>query len=237
MTEIALILVCKRPASGIGKQRLAASLGREMANHIAEALLACALEDARDWPGPVVIAPAHPSDYAWADTLLPQSRWKVRIQPQATGNLGQRLNMLDHELRGAGMEQLVYIGSDAPALAAADYGAVSDALLRHDTVLMPAEDGGVVLMASCRRWPMLSGLPWSTAHLGAALADCCRTAGQSVATLTHSFDVDEQDDLLRLPAALRADHRPARRALRALACDLIQNLNPVVDRSFFDIAL
>ena len=40
MTEAALVLVCKRPASGIGKQRLAASIGGEAANHIAEALLA-----------------------------------------------------------------------------------------------------------------------------------------------------------------------------------------------------
>ncbi|MDN5935251.1 MAG: DUF2064 domain-containing protein [Nitrosospira sp.] len=222
MSEAALVLVCKRPASGIGKQRLAASLGPEVANRIAEALLACALEDARDWSGPVVIAPAHAADHAWADALLPRLQPKVRIQPQATGNLGQRLNVLDHELRGAGMEQLVYIGSDGPALAAADYAAVNDALLRYDTVLMPAEDGGVVMMASRRRWPMLSGLPWSTAQLGVALADCCRAAGQSVATLAHSFDVDEQDDLLRLRTALRTDPRPARRALHALACDLIQ---------------
>ena len=222
MTESVLVLVCKRPASGIGKQRLAASLGREAANHVAEALLACALEDARDWAGPVVIAPAHPADYGWADALLPQLQPRARILPQATGNLGQRLNLLDHELRSAGLEQLVYIGSDAPALAAADYSAANGALLHYDTVLTPAEDGGVVLMASRRRWPMLSGLPWSTARLGGALGDCCRAAGQSVATLTRGFDVDEEGGLFRLVTALRTDPRPARRALHALACDLVQ---------------
>ncbi|SCY66170.1 hypothetical protein SAMN05216420_1129 [Nitrosospira sp. Nl5] len=223
MIETALVLVCKRPSSGIGKQRLAATLGPEIATRIAEALLACALEDACEWPGPVVIAPAHPSDCAWAGTLLPQLQPKVRILPQATaGNLGLRLNGLDQALRDAGMKRLVYIGSDAPALAAADYDAVNDALLRHDTVLIPAEDGGVVLMASCRQWPMLGALPWSTARLGAALADCCRAIGQSVAMLTQSFDVDERDDFFRLSAALRADRRPARRALHALACDLVQ---------------
>ncbi len=216
------MLVCKRPASGTGKQRLATSLGLETANRIAEALLACALEDASDWSGPVIIAPAHSADYAWADALLPRKYPKVRVRPQSDGNLGERLNMLDRELRGAGLEQLVYIGSDAPALAAADYAAVTDALRSYDNVLTPAEDGGVVLMASRCPWPSLHGLPWSTAHLGAALADHCRAAGQSVATLRHSFDVDEQDDLLRLPAALRTDLRPARRALHALACDLIQ---------------
>ena len=220
MTEVALVLVCKRPASGIGKQRLAASIGRETANCIAEALLACALEDARAWRGPVVIAPADPADYAWASTLLPQVRPKIRVEPQTKGNLGQRLNALDHGLRGGGLEQLVYIGSDAPLLTLPDYAAVYEALANYDTVLKPAADGGVVLMASRERWPILNHLPWSTARLGVALADCCRSAGQSVVNLAQSFDVDEEDDVIRLIAALKTDQRPARRALHGLACDL-----------------
>jgi uncharacterized protein len=80
----------------------------------------------------------------------------------------------------------------------------------------------VVLMASRRPWPTLSGLPWSTARLGATLGDCCRAAGQSVATLPQGFDVDEEGDLFRLVTALRTDSRPARRALHVLACDLVQ---------------
>jgi hypothetical protein len=222
-TEAALVLVCKRPASGIGKQRLAASLGQETARRIAEALLACALEDARGWSGPVIIAPSHPADYAWADALLPEIRSKVGVEPQSSGNLGQRLNALDNKLRNAGLEQLVYIGSDAPALTAADYETASRTLLNYDSVLKPAADGGVVLMASRRRWPALDGLAWSTARLGADLAGCCRAAGQSVAELAHGFDVDEKDDIVRLIMALKADRRPARKALHLLACELFQS--------------
>ncbi len=221
--EAALVLVCKRPASGIGKQRLAARLGQETAGRIAEALLACALEDARDWPGPVIIAPSHPADYAWADALLPEMRSKVGVKPQSTGNLGQRLNALDHELRSAGLEQLVYIGSDAPALTAADYATAIRTLPNYETVLKPAVDGGVVLMASRRHWPALEGLAWSTARLGADLAACCRSAGHSIAELAHSFDVDEEDDVVRLITALKADRRPARKALHLLACELFQS--------------
>jgi glycosyltransferase A (GT-A) superfamily protein (DUF2064 family) len=222
MTEAALVLVCKRPAPGIGKQRLAASIGGEAANRIAEALLACALEDALAWPGPVIIAPADPADHAWASALLPQARvrLKIRVELQTKGNLGQRLNALDHKLRGCGLEQLVYIGSDAPLLAAPDYAAVYEALMNYETVLKPAADGGVVLMASRQRWPALNDLPWSTARLGAALANCCRFARQSVVTLAQSFDVDEEDDVIRLIEALNMDQRPARRALHGLACDL-----------------
>ena len=154
MAELVLVLVCKRPALGIAKQRLAASVGQEGARRVAEALLACALEDAREWPGPVVIAPAHASDYAWA-SLLPQLQPKIHIVPQTEGNLGQRLNAVDHSLRErAGA--LIYIGSDAPALVAADHAAAREALLNHDIVLKPAADGGVVLMGSRRSWPMLT---------------------------------------------------------------------------------
>jgi glycosyltransferase A (GT-A) superfamily protein (DUF2064 family) len=222
MIKAALVLVCKRPGLGIGKQRLAASLGREAANRVAEALLACALEDARVWPGTVVIAPAHPEDHVWAEALLAGVHSEVRIEPQAEGNLGQRLNALDCKLRTAGLEKLVYIGSDAPALSAADYAAASEALEHHDSVLVPSSDGGVVLMASRRQWPPLGDLPWSTPCLGMALADCCRGVGQSLAILTHGFDVDEKDDLARLITSLSHDARPARRALHELAGHLVQ---------------
>jgi len=222
MAELVLVLVCKRPTLGIAKQRLAASVGQEGARRVAEALLACALEDAREWPGPVVIAPAHVSDYAWAASLLPQLQPKIHIVPQTEGNLGQRLNAVDHSLRERGLEHLIYIGSDAPALVAADYAAAREALLNHDIVLKPAADGGVVLMGSRRSWPMLDVLPWSTSHLGSALADCCQAAGQSLAMLAHSFDVDEKQDMLHLITALKADQRPARQSLYQLTCDIVR---------------
>ncbi|MDP1558399.1 MAG: DUF2064 domain-containing protein [Nitrosomonas sp.] len=216
-----LVLVCKRPMLGFGKQRLAASLGVEMAQQVAAALLNCALEDARSWDGPVVIAPSSEADVAWATTLLPQTQFPVRVQPQVVGNLGQRLNALDVELRHKGMETLVFIGSDAPGLAKADYAVVRDALQCHDTVLMPALDGGIVLMASGCPWPSLTVLPWSSGQLGAALAGCCRGAGQSVATLYEGFDVDELADLTRSAIIMADDLRPARRALYQLTVHIM----------------
>ncbi len=223
MTEATLVLVCKRPAPGIGKQRLAAKLGITAAQEIAEALLACALEDALAWPGSVVIAPADAADNAWAATLLPTLCSSIKIYPQAAGNLGQRLNSLDYELRTSGLENLVYIGSDAPALIEADFTATREALLNDDTVLKPTTDGGVSIMASRRPWPSLADLPWSTYRLGIALTSACHQAGHSVATLAQGFDVDEPEDLSYVITALADDQRPARRALYTLTCKIIQS--------------
>lgn len=216
MTKTALVLLCKRPGPGIGKQRLAASFGSETTQQVANALLACALEDASAWPGPVVIAPADVNDIDWAEALAAAIRSLVIIIPQAAGNLGERLNALDKILRAQGMEQLVFIGSDAPGLVAADYVTVCAALQRNDVVLIPAVDGGVVLMANRTAWPDLSALPWSSEHLESALRYACCSTGLSVSVLKQSYDVDEPDDVIKLISLLQQDVRPARRALRKL---------------------
>ncbi|MBX9636599.1 MAG: DUF2064 domain-containing protein [Nitrosomonas sp.] len=224
MDEATLILVCKKPAPGIGKQRLAANLGNGMTQKVAEALLACALEDACDWPGPVVIAPANVEDVDWARAFSAPIPSSVTIVPQVAGNLGQRLNALDQTLRAQGMKQLVFIGSDSPGLNTTDYAATRAALQHADIVLIPALDGGVVLMANRYAWPDLSALPWSSDQLGAALIDACRTAKQSVKTLGHGTDVDEMEDLVRLVTLLQRDSRPARCALLELTKNIISTL-------------
>ena len=160
-----LVLLCKRPALGHSKQRLAAQLGLE-------------------------------------------------------GTPGQRLNDLDRRLRAQGQHRLLFIGSDCPALLPSDYHAVSELLDSHDTVLLKARDGGVVLMASNRPWPDLRDLPWSTAHLAQTLADKCRAAGHSLLQTGDYFDIDHRDDLQLLALALAQDARPARLRLRDAVRDL-----------------
>lgn len=207
----ALVLLCKRPALGHGKQRLAAHLGTAAALEIAERLLDCALEDLAQWPGQRVIAPDAPEHEDWAAARLPGGL----CLPQPAGNLGERLNALDRTLRAADHPALIFLGSDAPALAEDDYRRVRTALDETETVLLAARDGGVVLMASRRPWPDLSDLPWSTPGLGEALAECCRRAGHAVRICGESFDVDEPADLLLARRALADDPRPARRRLLA----------------------
>lgn len=221
MNEVTLILVCKRPAPGVGKQRLAAKLGQEKTYQVAAALLACALEDAAVWPGSVVIAPARPEDLDWAHSLsIPRSA-TIMVVPQTAGNLGQRLNALDQTLRLQGMQHLFFIGSDAPGLLATDYAAARDALQHADVALIPAADGGVVLMANRKPWPDMSALPWSSDRLGRALQELCRESGQTVANLEQGYDIDEWDDLFKLIESLRQDSRPARRALLSLVNSVI----------------
>ncbi len=219
-----LVVVCKRPTLGIGKQRLAVHLGAEATCHIAEALLACAMEDARNWLGPVVIAPANAADYDWAHTLSKNVNPCVNVLPQISGNLGQRLNGLDATLRCKETKQLIYMGSDAPGLCKTDFLMVKNTLQNHDTVLIPAVDGGVVLMASNQPWPDLAKLPWSTHQLGAELVSACQMEKHTVKLLPQGFDVDEIDDLKSLKSQLVRDRRPARQQLYTLVHQVLNAL-------------
>lgn len=231
----ALVVFCRRPVPGVGKQRLARGLGREAAHAVATALLACTLEDLDDWAGPVVLSPADTADLDWARALLaarPGLHPRSCVVPQPEANLGERLEAVDRGLRGAGFDMLFFIGADAPALPRTLFATALAALARADVVLAPARDGGVTLMGARRPWPALAALPWSTADLGAALAAACATRGDALQWLEASFDVDEPDDLDAVIGALADDPRPARRALLTLARTLRQprrDATPAVD--------
>lgn len=214
--SVVLVVFCRRPSLHAGKQRLATAIGVERAQRVAQALLACALEDATVWPGPVVIAPADACDREWARQLC--GRWDVL--PQSEGGFGERLEALDRELRGYGARSIVFIGSDAPALNEDDYATARAALADHDIVLGPAADGGVTLMGARLPWPTLPDLPWGEANLFEALSDRCRARSLSVALLRPGFDVDTVADLERVLVQLRQDARPARRELHALLVTL-----------------
>ncbi len=208
-----LVVFCRRPQIGRGKQRLARTLGAADALAVAQALLECALEDALGWPGALVIAPENPAEASWAQGLLER---EARVQPQPPGNLGERLNAVDAAVRALGHERVLYIGSDAPSLTLSDLLAAQAALDRSDVVLVPARDGGVTLMGSRLAWPDLAPLPWSEPTLAQGLEACCRSHARSVTRLPDSYDVDEVSDLSTARRALADDDRAARRRLHEL---------------------
>jgi uncharacterized protein len=222
MSEVCLVVFCRQPRIGVGKQRLAATMGADAAYRIAAALWQCVREDLLDWQGDIVLAVAENCEMEWAQAQASELRsaptrtvGSVRVLPQPTGNLGERLQGIDCTLRTMGAQRIVYIGSDAPALSTAKLTETADALQNCDVVLVPAMDGGVVVMAARAAWPVLTDLPWSTDLLGHALENRCRARHMSLTTTQTSFDVDAAADLSVALAALHDDPRPARRALCA----------------------
>lgn len=213
-----LVLFCKQPRTGYGKQRLAATIGDSAACAVAHALLRCALEDVEHWSGTVVISPASSSERSWAKERLAECRHGAedRVEVQIEGNLGERLAEMDQRVRKRNAAPVIFMGSDAPTLAPAHFVAVEAGLHDHDVVLADGSDGGVTLMASRRGWPEMADLPWSTSRLGDALHRACIRSGLGVLRVDGGADLDEAQDIAPLVASLAQDSRPARRELVAL---------------------
>ena len=228
-----LVVMLKAPANA--KRRLAADVG-DLAEEAAAYLLTCALEDALGWPGRTWLSPANRRDLEWlttkvdaesrlngsffpaTDGTVGQSgststrRGEIRgLVAQRGGNLGERINHVDSELRRRGVRRLIFLGTDCPGLDTAYLEQAASGLQTADAVLGPAEDGGVVLMGARRPWPDLKELGWSTKGLCAELCALCREAGWSVQMLDGREDVDTLRDLLGTEAALSGDSRASRR--------------------------
>ena len=215
--EPVLVLFFKRPQIGVGKQRLAATIGAEKAFQLANAMLECAFEDMANWSGALVFAVASDGDKYWAEEII-SSKFNSRqcmVFSQGSGNMGERLNRIDQKIRDLGFQNLFYIGSDAPVLNSDIYSHARTVLTKHNALLARSDDGGVTIMASNRLWPPLSELPWSAATLGDALATHCQQEGWSVGEIDGLYDVDTIDELIRLSADLENDSRPARTDLRS----------------------
>ena len=133
------------------------------------------------------------------------------VTSQGPGNLGERLARAAREAQRDGIGRLVIIGSDAPLLPLPLVEAAFSGLADRDALVVPAEDGGYVLigLALGRAPPaafgtLFAGIPWGTGAVGQATAEAARRAGLTFGELAGHWDVDRPEDLPRLAASIRA---------------------------------
>jgi glycosyltransferase A (GT-A) superfamily protein (DUF2064 family) len=90
------------------------------------------------------------------------------------------------------------VGTDCPALTLAHLQQAADALQTHDAVLVPAEDGGYVLLGLRRPIPeVFVGVNWSTAQVLVQTRKRLRQASATWHELPMLWDVDEPADWQR----------------------------------------
>ena len=140
---------------------------------------------------------------------------------QSEGNLGERLNHVDHYVRDKGAAHVYFIGSDAPILSPKFYQLIYSQVSDYDITLASSDDGGVTLMGGSKPWPDMIGLPWSTDSLGDELRSLCEEKHLSVQVLDGHYDIDTLADLKRCIHDLRGDNRPQRQRL----CKVFDELN------------
>jgi rSAM/selenodomain-associated transferase 1 len=196
MAEIAIL--AKAPVAGFAKTRLIPLLGPEgaaglQASLIERALttaLASAIGGVTLWCAPDERDPVF---------LAAGRRPGVRLARQPDGDLGVRMLAAFRASAGQGT---VVVGTDCPALTAADLRAAAAALADADVVIAPAEDGGYGLIAASRPLPQLfDDMPWSTDQVAALTRRRVRGCGLRLVELRTVWDVDTPADVARLRAA------------------------------------
>lgn len=136
--------------------------------------------------------------FAGGDRTLMQdwlgSHWSY--QPQATGDLGEKLQQAFQAAFEAGSQRIVTIGIDCPELDAVTLAQAFQALQEHDLVLGPATDGGYYLIGLRSLMPELfSGVDWGTERVFQQTMAVAESKGVAIATLTPLTDVDRPEDL------------------------------------------
>ena len=116
-------------------------------------------------------------------------------------DLGARMDAaIAHSLSLDGVENVVLIGTDCPALSE-EYLLEALSVLESgvDVVFGPAEDGGYVLVGMRRAVPaVFEAIPWGTDQVMQCTLEALELSDLSFKLLDKLWDVDRPEDLARL---------------------------------------
>lgn len=187
----------KAPVPGEVKTRLVPLLGAEGAARLQEALVRRALAIAAESAvGDVELWCAPHADHPFFERCARELGVRTRSQP--AGDLGRRMQAA-FDAAFADGRALVLVGSDCPALSAADLREAREALRTHDAAFTPAEDGGYVLVAMARPVAgVFEGVDWGTGRVMRQTRERLAAAGARVRELPVRWDVDRPEDYARL---------------------------------------
>ena len=191
MTRI--VIFAKAPVPGKVKTRLIPALGAEGAARLATEMLHRTAEQAleSDVGSVELCADPAPDDDDWSDRiptgLIPTE--------QGEGDLGEKLARAARRVIDRG-EQILLIGTDCPELDAARLVGAAAALLSHDAVIHPAQDGGYALLGLAKFDECLfKGIAWSTASVAGETIARIEALGWSLHVGETLRDIDEPADL------------------------------------------
>jgi rSAM/selenodomain-associated transferase 1 len=129
------------------------------------------------------------------------ARYNAALVPQCGGDLGDRMHRaFERALSRGGCTSAVLIGSDCPALTSMHIRSALKTLHEgYDAVLVPAEDGGYVLLGVARTDRRLfDGIAWGTSDVLCETRARLRELGWCWRELEILWDVDTPADWARL---------------------------------------
>jgi rSAM/selenodomain-associated transferase 1 len=185
-------LFAKRPEPGRVKTRIAAATSADWAARLADALLRDALDCWASLPVRRVLA-FDPPDAGPFFAELAAGRYD--LEPQASGDLGTRMEAFFRTRFAAGAERVVLLGTDSPTLPIVRVDHAYRQLTSADVVLGPASDGGYYLIGCARRVPpVFAGIAWGGPRVLAETVARLTDPTWRLALLPPWYDLDTLAD-------------------------------------------
>jgi rSAM/selenodomain-associated transferase 1 len=123
--------------------------------------------------------------------------WTQRIQQGK--DLGERLTGAFRNAFEDGIERVVVVGSDSPTVPLDCVHEAFSELGRYDAVIGPSLDGGYYLLGCSRFIPeIFQGVSWGKVTVLRETADALQRAQKSFNYLIDWYDIDTDEDLMRL---------------------------------------
>jgi rSAM/selenodomain-associated transferase 1 len=204
MKPMRIVIFAKEPQPGFSKTRVIPALGAQGAATLAKLLLERMLQAAIASEVGVVELCVTPwsSVEVWRQMGVPES---VQLTDQGDGDLGVRMARAAQRVIDAG-ESVLLVGTDCPQMDLGQLQTAALALQGADATLIPALDGGYVLLGLNQYdASIFSGIAWSTSSVAAATQERLQALQWRVQTLAPLHDIDEPADLQYLPAALSSN--------------------------------
>ena len=198
MKPVRIVIFAKAPLAGFAKTRLIPALGQQGAAELAQRLLAQTLHEALiSQVGPVELCVTPSAVQAVWETLAISGI--VHRTDQGDGDLGERMARAAKRVVDAG-ESILLIGTDCPQLDAAQLQQAAHALQFADATLVPAFDGGYVLLGLNRFDAcVFSGIAWSSSSVATDTMSRMKQLEWRVEILPMLHDIDGPSDLKWLP--------------------------------------
>jgi len=192
---VSIAILAKAPVPGRVNTRLIPAIGAHAAAVLHERLTERAVATAlAAGVGPVTLWCAPDATHSTFLKLVTQQRIILKRQPE--GDLGVRMLAATAATSGP----VLVIGTDCPALTELHLRGAANSLREgNDVVIIPAEDGGYVLIGTCTAQPAIfAGIEWGTSTV---LAESrARIIEERLVLMEQPplWDVDTEADLARL---------------------------------------
>ena len=196
-TETLIIVFARAPEPGRAKTRLLPLLGADGAAALPALLIERTLATAvAASVGRVELWCAPSAQHPLLDAFM--QRHGIEGITQCEGDLGARMQHAAMSALATNPRVLL-IGTDCPALTPADLRAAAGALAAHDAVLIPAEDGGYVLLG-LTQWDarLFTNIAWGGDQVLAATRERLAALDWRWQELPPLWDVDRPEDFVRL---------------------------------------